>query len=160
MLWRSFLILGSVKFIKKNTFLHLSPAIKCSHYNNHKYLKNISTCYIEYISIYKWNICRDGVLFMSWLISSWTKWLPVRQTTFSNAFAWIEMIEFRFKCHWNLFPGVQLTISQHWFRLWLGAKRGAVSIRKTVLPGMAIPMLKIRRPNGRLIFNMEIAIHR
>ena len=37
---------------------------------------------------------------------------------------------------------------------------GAVSIRKTVLPGMAIPMLKIRRPNGRLIFNMEIAILR
>ena len=35
---------------------------------------------------------------------------------------------------------------------------GAVSIRKTVLPGMAIPMLKIRRPNGRLIFNMEITI--
>ena len=37
---------------------------------------------------------------------------------------------------------------------------GGVSIRKTVLPGMAIPMLKIRRPNGRLIFNMEIAIRR
>ena len=37
---------------------------------------------------------------------------------------------------------------------------GAISIRKTVLPGMAIPMLKIRRPNGRLIFNMEIAILR
>ena len=37
---------------------------------------------------------------------------------------------------------------------------GAVSIRKTVLPGMAIPMLKIRRPNGCLIFNMEIAIRR
>ena len=35
--------------------------------------------------------------------------------------------------------------------------QGAISIRKTVLPGMAIPMLKIRRPNGRLIFNMEIA---
>ena len=38
--------------------------------------------------------------------------------------------------------------------------QGAVSIRKTVLPGMAIPMLKIRRPNGRLIFNMEIALLR
>ena len=38
--------------------------------------------------------------------------------------------------------------------------QGAVSIRKTVLPGMAIHMLKIRRPNGRLIFNMEIAIRR
>ena len=37
---------------------------------------------------------------------------------------------------------------------------GAVSIRKTVLQGMVIPMLKIRRPNGRLIFNMEIAIRR
>ena len=37
---------------------------------------------------------------------------------------------------------------------------GAVSIRKTVLQGMAIPMLKIRRPNGRLIFNMEITIRR
>ena len=38
--------------------------------------------------------------------------------------------------------------------------QGAVSIRKTVLSGMAIPMLKIRRPNGRLTFNMEIAIRR
>ena len=37
---------------------------------------------------------------------------------------------------------------------------GAVSIRMTVLPGMAIPMLKIRRPKGRLIFNMEITIRR
>ena len=42
----------------------------------------------------------------------------------------------------------------------ISKKQGAVSIRKTVLPGMAIPMLKIRRPNGRLIFNMEIAIRR
>ena len=41
-----------------------------------------------------------------------------------------------------------------------GQHLGAVSIRKTVLQGMAIPMLKIRRPNGRLIFNMEIAIRR
>ena len=35
---------------------------------------------------------------------------------------------------------------------------GPVSIRKTVFPGMGIPMLKIRRPVGRLIFNMGIAI--
>ena len=46
-----------------------------------------------------------------------------------------------------------LSVLTHW-------GQGAVSIRKTVLPGMAIPMLKIRRPNGRLIFNMEIAIRR
>ena len=41
-----------------------------------------------------------------------------------------------------------------------GKCQGAVSIRKTVLPGVAIPMLKIRRPNGRLIFNIGIAIPR
>ena len=46
-------------------------------------------------------------------------------------------------------------VHTHMVRDW-----GAVSIRKTVSPGMAIPMLKIRRPNGRLIFNMEIAIRR
>ena len=39
-------------------------------------------------------------------------------------------------------------------------QQGAVSIRKPVLPGVAIPMLKIRRPNGRLIFNIGIAIPR
>ena len=44
--------------------------------------------------------------------------------------------------------------------IFLKSIQGAVSIRKTVLPGMAIPMLKIRRPNGRLIFNMEITICR
>ena len=55
------------------------------------------------------------------------------------------------------------TVTQRWerwnraFEFYVKAQ-GAVSIRKTVLPGMAIPMLKIRRPNGRLIFNMEIAI--
>ena len=43
---------------------------------------------------------------------------------------------------------------------WTGLGLGAVSIRKTVLPGMAIPMLKIRRPNGRLLLNMEITIRR
>ena len=61
---------------------------------------------------------------------------------------------------------MQMKNMRHWvfqkiFRmLKIYRKQGAVSIRKTVLPGMAIPMLKIRRPNGRLIFNMEIAIRR
>ena len=36
--------------------------------------------------------------------------------------------------------------------------QGAVSIRKTVLLGMVIPMLKIRCPTSRLIFNMGILI--
>ena len=49
---------------------------------------------------------------------------------------------------------------ENWVNTMASDVLGAVSIRKTVLPGMVIPMLKIRRPNGRLIFNMEIAIRR
>ena len=40
----------------------------------------------------------------------------ISQTTFSNAFSWMKMFEFRLKFHWSLFPRVQLTISWHWFR--------------------------------------------
>ena len=40
----------------------------------------------------------------------------ITQTTFSNGFSWMKMFEFRLKFHWSLFPRVQLTIFQHWFR--------------------------------------------
>ena len=40
--------------------------------------------------------------------------------TFSNAFPWIKMYEFRLKLHWSLFPRVHLRIFQHYFRIWLG----------------------------------------
>ena len=52
-------------------------------------------------------------------------WLPnwgrdkmaaISQTTFSNAFSWMKMYEFRLWFHWNLFLMFQLTIFQHWFR--------------------------------------------
>ena len=33
---------------------------------------------------------------------------------FPNAFSWMKMCKLRF--HWSLFPRVQLTIFQHWFR--------------------------------------------
>ena len=45
----------------------------------------------------------------------------VSQTTLSNAFSWMKMLEFRLRFHWSLFLRVQLTIIQHWFRKWLGA---------------------------------------
>ena len=38
------------------------------------------------------------------------------QTILSNAFSWMNMLEFRLKFHWSLFLRVQLTIFQHWFR--------------------------------------------
>ena len=54
---------------------------------------------------------------LCWLI------VAVLQTTFSNAFSFMKMIEFRFEFHWNLFPIVQLSICQHWFMKWLGAEQ-------------------------------------
>ena len=41
--------------------------------------------------------------------------------TFSNAFSWMKMYEFQLRFHWRLFLRVQLTVSQHWFKQWLGA---------------------------------------
>ena len=35
---------------------------------------------------------------------------------FSSAFSLMKMFEFQLKFHWRLFPRVQSTISQHWFR--------------------------------------------
>ena len=40
----------------------------------------------------------------------------ISQTTLSNAFSWMKMLQYRLNFHWSLFPSVQLTISQHWFR--------------------------------------------
>ena len=44
------------------------------------------------------------------------KMATVFQTTFSNAFSWMKMYKFWWRFHWSLFPRVQLTIYQHWFR--------------------------------------------
>ena len=41
-------------------------------------------------------------------------------TIFSKSFSSIKTIGFWFKFHWKIFPMVQLTIIQHWFRQWLG----------------------------------------
>ena len=40
----------------------------------------------------------------------------ISQTTFSNAFSWMKMHEFRLRFHWSLFLRFELTIFQHWFR--------------------------------------------
>ena len=43
------------------------------------------------------------------------KMAAIFQTTFSNAFSWMKMYEFRLRFHWILFPEFELTISQHSF---------------------------------------------
>ena len=42
-------------------------------------------------------------------------------TTISIAFSWMKIYHFRLIFHWSLFPRVQLTKFQHWFRWWLVA---------------------------------------
>ena len=49
----------------------------------------------------------------------------ISQTTFSNAFSWMKMFEFRLTFQWSLFQRFQLTIFQHWFRYWLVAVEAA-----------------------------------
>ena len=51
------------------------------------------------------------------------KMADIFRTTFSNAFSWMKIFEFKKKSsfHWKLFLAVQLTIFQHGFRQWLGA---------------------------------------
>ena len=45
-----------------------------------------------------------------------TQMYAISQTTFSIAFAWMKMFEFRLKFHWSLSLRFQLTTFQHW--LW------------------------------------------
>ena len=45
---------------------------------------------------------------------------PLSEPSFSNSFPCKKIVFFQLKFHYNLFPRVQLTISQCWFRHWLG----------------------------------------
>ena len=45
----------------------------------------------------------------------------ISQTITSSAFSCMKIFEFLLKFHWSLLVRVQLTIFDHWFRLWLGA---------------------------------------
>ena len=63
------------------------------------------------------------------LITDLTHWgqdkmAALFQMTCSNAFSWMKMYEFWLRFHWSLFLRVQLTVFQHWFRLWLGTGQG------------------------------------
>ena len=66
-----------------------------------------------------WDIKSQGPLVLTHLPLD--KMAAISQTTFSNAFSWMKSFVFWFKFRRSLFLRVQLTISQHWFRKWLGA---------------------------------------
>ena len=54
----------------------------------------------------------------SFCLTHWgrDKMPAILQTTFSTAFSWMKMYEFRLRFHCSLFLRIQLTISQHRFR--------------------------------------------
>ena len=55
--------------------------------------------------------------------ATWTKWTPFRRRYFQTHFIELKVLYFFVsKFHWSLFLRVQLTITQHWFREWLGAE--------------------------------------
>ena len=59
-----------------------------------------------------------GLPFGNQLLTHWgrDKMDAISQTTFSKAFSWMKMKEFRLGFHWSLFLRFELTIFQHWFR--------------------------------------------
>ena len=77
-----------------------------------------------YMHVTEWIIIyfNDGLLAVRTQQTS-THWgrdetATISQTTFSNAFSWMKMYEFRFRIHWSLFLKLKLTIFQHWFASW------------------------------------------
>ena len=90
-----------------------------------KHLIFILICLLMHcISTAKWKTGFSSVLTMEIRqshvepLTHWgrDKMTAVYQTTFSNAFSWMKIGEFRLRFHWSLFLWFQLTISQHWFR--------------------------------------------
>ena len=55
----------------------------------------------------------------------WDKIASILHISFPNVFSCMKIYEFCFRFHWSLFLRFQLTIFQHWFRLWLGHRIGA-----------------------------------
>ena len=86
--------------------------------------------------IFNWILITMEKLFVKWTLGCvgvWQAWCwptlriilthwgqermaAISQTTFSSAFSWMKIYEFRLKFHWSLCPRVQITIFQHWFR--------------------------------------------
>ena len=78
------------------------------------------TCCIEVKKIWLLTYCIDShdlIIFSNHSLTHWGRdnMADFSQTTLSNEFSWIEIIEFRLKFHWSLFRWVLLIIFQHWF---------------------------------------------
>ena len=117
MLWAFWLTMFLLKFISDYLFLFQVSCVQCQ------------ACPHQHLDVSIWVHCWGYLTHLPL-----NKWLPLLQTTFSNAFSWMKITEFGLKFHWIFFPGVQLTISQHWFRQWLGAEQATSHCLSQYLP--------------------------
>ena len=80
-----------------------------------------ATSSVMMVMLFTWIF--EFVWICSVVLTHWglDKMATISQTTLSNAFSWMKMLEFRLRVHWNLFLRVQLMIFPHWWRQWLGA---------------------------------------
>ena len=88
---------------------------------NKRLSKQSKCCWFEMPSCSLWNHYNVKRLWNWRTTSSLTHWgldkmVVIFQTTFSNAFSWLEMWKLRLRFHWSVFPRVKLKIFQHWFR--------------------------------------------
>ena len=86
----------------------------------HSYLSNHNAPPLKYHpstlptgEVWDWNVEKRWIVLTHW---GRDKMAAVSQTTHSDAFSWMKMLEFRLRFRWSLFLRVQLTIFQHWFR--------------------------------------------
>ena len=75
------------------------------------------TWIINQIHIFIWDVIHDLCHNLNGSLTHWgrDKMAAFSQTTLSNAFSWMKILEFRLKIHLSLFLMVLLTIFQHWF---------------------------------------------
>ena len=83
--------------------------------------KALIKCSLKLILVFilPWDyFCHYHTIQWLCMLTHWgrDKMAAVSQTTPSNAFSWMKMLEFRLIFRWSLFLRVQLTIIQHWFR--------------------------------------------
>ena len=94
--------------------------VGCHSHINFHIINALTILLLVYLTnLSHWPLRDVAVILTHW---SQDKMAAILQTC-SNSFSWMKMFNFGFKFHWSLFQGVQLTISQHWFGWWLGAKK-------------------------------------
>ena len=98
--------------------------------NWHQTDANIDFCHTD-SQLSDLRVCVHNIMQADWThwLTHWgrDKMAAIFQMTFSNAFSWMKMYEFRSRFHWSLFLRVQWTIFQ------LGSENGLAPTRQQAI---------------------------